>query len=367
MNMVEKLELSMDLYTKATQEGKSLTDILEEMDPTTEESGLDAFERQLKARGIYTKDAPELGISASKVGAFFLTDDNKVLFPELIRRTVRTAFDDFPLLQYIIGATTPVETDLVKTPYMDRPDKKDTRMRRISETAQLPKSKITLRDQAVRFFKYGRAIEASYETLRRMTIPMLSRYIGFIGRDAAQDKAEEGIYTLVKGDGNDNAAPVIKLSELDANASGKLTPEAFLRFCMLFNIFPCDTIVATKEAFVQVVLTQFPNLTAQQVLSLMVNGNLNSVRLSTPQMPQMSQTLLWTEDIIDPRGNAVFTGKKLLGFNRAAGLEQLVERGSTIQEAQRFILNQTQALTITENSGFSKMFKEAAYVLDLEQ
>lgn len=367
MGEVVKLDLSMSLYQKAAQEGKTLSEILEEMDPTTEPSGLDAFERQLKARGIYTKDAYEYGIRASKVEVFFLTDDNKVLFPEWVRRTVRSAFDDFPLLQYLIGETTMTDTDLVRTPYLDRPSKDKTRLRRVTEAAQLPKASITLRDQAVRLYKYGRAIEASYETLRRMTIPMLQRHIAFIGRDAAQDKAEEAIAVLVQGDGNNNAAPVIKLSELDPNAGGKLTPEAYLRFLMLFDIFPCDTIVATKEAFVELVLTQFPNLTAQQVLSLMINGNMNAVRLSVPQMPQMTQTLLWTEDIVGPKGANIFSGKKILGFNRAAGLEQLVETGSTIREAERFILNQTQVLTISENSGFSKMFKEAAYVLDLEQ
>src|SRR5690606_33698828 len=194
-----------------------------------------------------------------KVEVFFLTDDNKVLFPEWVRRTVRSAFDDFPLLQYLIGETTMTDTDLVRTPYLDRPSKDKTRLRRVTEAAQLPKASITLRDQAVRLYKYGRAIEAYYATLRRMTIPMLQRHIAFIGRDAAQDKAEEAIAVLVRGDGNNNAAPVIKLSELDPNAGGKLTPEAYLRFLMLFDIFPCDTIVATKEAFVQLVLTQVPN------------------------------------------------------------------------------------------------------------
>lgn len=367
MGEVVKLDLSMNLYQKAAQEGKTLSEILEEMDPTTEPAGLDAFERQLKARGIYTKDAPEYGIMASSVETFFLTDDNKVLFPEWVRRTVRSDFDDFPLLQYLVGATTMVDSSLVETPYLDRPEKEKTRLRRVTEAAQLPKASIKLRNQAIRLYKYGRAIEASYETLRRATIPVIQRYIAFIGRDAAQDKAEEAIYTLVKGDGNNNEAPVIKLSELDANAAGKLTAEAYLRFLMLFDIFPCDTIVATKEAFVELVLTQFPNLTPQQVLSLMINGNMNAVRLSVPQMPQMTQTLLWTEDIVGPKGADIFSGKKILGFNRAAGLEQLVETGSTIREAERFILNQTQVLTISENSGFSKMFKEAAYVLDLEK
>jgi hypothetical protein len=364
MAEIAKLNLSFDLYGKKHEDGrvKTFSEVLEEMDPSADGSALDAFERQLKARGIFTKDVPERGIRASLVDTFFLTDDNKYLFPELTNRTVRTAFANNDILNALIGASTTVPGDLVKTPYLDRPDRKKTKKRRITEATDLPTSTIGLRPQTVRFYKYGRAVQGSYEAIRRMTIPMLQRLIGFIVNDAALDKAEEGIYTLVKGDGNNNAAPVLTLSSLDAAASGKLTAKAWLNYLMNFDVFNCDTLVATKDAFVDIVLTQFPNLSAQEVLSLMVNGNLSSVRLNTPQMPQSGQTMYWH----DPIADADFTGKKVVGFNKMAGLEEFVEAGSVISEAQRFITNQTQIMTISENSGFSKMFVESAKVLDLD-
>jgi hypothetical protein len=361
---IAKLNLSLDMYGRKREDGKlkTFSEVLEEMDPSPEGSTLDAFERQLKARGIFTKDVPEVGLKASTVETFFLTDDNKTLFPEWVNRNIRTAFANNNILNALIGATTIVDTDLYKATYLDRPDRKKTKMRRITEATELPKSKIGLREHMVRFFKYGRAAEASYEAIRRMTLPMLARLMQFIGSDAALDKAEEAIYTLVKGDGNDNAAPVVTITSLGSNPTDGLTDEAWLRFLMMFEVFGCNTLVATKDAFIDFVLLKFPNLTAAQVLSMMVNGNLSSVQIAAPQLPNGNQTVLWHADIAD----ADFTGKKVLGFNREAGIEQLIEQGSTISEAQRFILNQTQVLTLSENTGFSKMFKESTYLLDLD-
>jgi hypothetical protein len=361
---IAKLSLAFDMYGRKHDDGrvKTFSEVLEEMDPTPAGSMLDAFERQLKARGIFTKDVPELGLKASTVETFFLTDDNKTLFPEFVNRTIRSAYARNNILNALVGASNTIQGDLVKTPYLDRPARGKTKKRRITERTELPVSKISTREQAVRFFKYGRAIDGSYEAIRRMTIPMFQRLIEFIVGDAALDKAEEAIYTLIKGDGNGNAAPVDSLSDLDSAASGTLTAKAWLNFLMKFDVFSCNTLVATKDAFVDIVLTQVPNLNAQQVLSLMVNGDLNSIKMGTPQMPQGETTLLWHEDIAD----AGFTGKKVVGFNKAASIEEYVEAGSVISEAQRFITNQTQIMTMSENSGFSKQFVEASRVLDLD-
>jgi hypothetical protein len=363
MGEIAKLNITFDMYGQKREDGrvKTLSEVLEEMDPSEDGSTLDAFERQLKARGIYTRDIPELGLKASAIDTFFLTNDNKVLFPEFVNRTIRIAFSRNNILNALVGASHTVDSDLIKTPYMDRPDRKKTKKRRITEATELPKSKIGLREQMVRFYKYGRAIEGSYEAIRRMTIPMFQRLVEFIVGDAALDKAEEAIATLILGDGNNNAAPVDNLSTLDSAAAGKITGKAWINWLMKFDVFAADTMVATKDAFVDIVLMQEPNLTAAQVLSLMVKGDLKSIPVNTPQFPDSPSTLLWHDDIPD----ANFTGKKILAFNKAAGIEEYVEAGSIINEAQKYITNQTQVMTMTENSGYSKVFKEAARVLDL--
>lgn len=349
--------LSMNLYHQAEEERKTFSQKLEELDPSPDGSSLDAFERQLKKHGIITKTMYEKGIMASPVEAFYRTDDTKVLFPEFVARGMRTAFVNAPVLPYLIGQRTIVPTDAVKHYYLDVPDSKKTRKRRVTEASELPKATIKPREQNVRFYKYGMALEASYEAVRRMAVDMLQRHVQFIGLQAAEDKVDEIVNVLLNGDGNNNAAPVYKLTDLDPETTaGKLTPVAWVKFLMLFKIFPADTVIASEEAFVKILLSQFPNLTISEMVALLKQGNTQGIRLVTPQLPRLTQTLLWHESVPD---------MKAIAFNRDNAIEEYTEAGSDISEAARFIMNQTTVLTISENSGYSKMFKEAVNVLDL--
>ena len=47
-------------------------------------------------------------------------------------------------------------------------------MKRITEAAELPTAKLKLGESAINIYKYGRAIEASYEALRRMTLDVFN-------------------------------------------------------------------------------------------------------------------------------------------------------------------------------------------------
>lgn len=358
------ITLDRSLYRKALEEKTSFSAVLEEMfDEAGEEreNGLDAFESMLKRNGIRTKSIYGKGIPASEVQAFYRTEEHKLLFPEFINRNLRAAFESYAPLDLLIGARTLVDSPKVDTYYIDMPDAKKTRKRRVTERAEMTPAVLGVREQSVRFYKFGMALKASYEAIRRMKVDMLARHIDYIGIQAAKDKVEEIVNVAVNGDGNNNAAPVYNLTTLHSGATaGTLTPEAWLKFLMKFSIFPCDTLVATEEAFVKIVLSQFPNMTVQEVLGLMKSGNTAAVRLNTPQMPQMNQTLIWHPEIA-----GALTGLKVVGLNRGAAIEELTEAGSTIMEADKFILEQSEVLTISENSGYSKMFKEATAVLDI--
>ncbi|HUV85330.1 MAG TPA: hypothetical protein VMV86_06430, partial [Methanosarcinales archaeon] len=59
------------------------------------------------------------------------------------------------------------------------------------------------------------------------------------------------------------------------------------------------------------------------------------------------------------------TSLNVHGINKQYAIEQVAEAGSDISEAARFILNQTQVLTVSENDGYSKLFKEATKTLNI--
>ena len=78
----DNISLEKGMY----QSGKSLTEILEAIDPSeyyedTALEGLDAYERQLKRFDITTS-----GDKSDTVEKFFQSSQSSVLFPEFIRR-----------------------------------------------------------------------------------------------------------------------------------------------------------------------------------------------------------------------------------------------------------------------------------------
>lgn len=352
------LKLDRAWYKEAARQRVTFSQYLEQKDPSPAGSALDTFERELKERGIVIKSDYGRGIVASLVeDVFYRSDDsNTILFPEYIARTIREAIVTYTLLPNLIGQYTTINSNSYKTVYCDD-QPTQANMKRVTEAAHLPKAKIVTREQEVKIYKYGRMIEASYEVIRRMQLDLLALHVRRIGIQAAKDKVSEIVSVIESGDGNDNAAEVLNLTTLDTDASaGTLSAKGWISYLMEFEEFPCDTVIGSKAAFLQILLTDLGSMTASDVLSLLSQGATRGVRLSIPQLPTGGINLFWHADI---------TGTKVLGINKQFAIEQISEAGSDIQESDRFITNQTQVLTISENNGYSKIFKEATKVLDI--
>ncbi len=349
-------KLNRDMYLAAAAERLTFSQYLEKLDPTPEGERLDAYERQLKKQEIRAKSLYEKGIYADRVEAFYRTGDSQVLFPEFIARQAREAIVQDTVLPYLIGQNTIITGDSYRTYYVeDQPEKQ--RKKRVTEAAELPKAKIVGKEQAVKIYKFGRAIEASYEVIRRMQIDMLALHVRRIAIQAAKDKVEEVIAVIKDGDGNNNPAPILKLSDLDGKASaGTLTAAGFLAFLMEFEPFPCNTLIASKDAFLQLVLTNIPNLSTADLLRLLAQGASSGIAFNAPQLPSGEFRLFWSSAV----GSLT-----IHGINNQYAIEQVTEAGSEIQEADKFITRQTQVLTISENTGYSKMFVEATKTLNI--
>lgn len=354
-----KIALDRKMYKEAAAQRLNLTQFLERLDPSPEGSVLNALGRQLKERGILTKSDFAKGIAASVVEeAFYRTEDNDVLFPEVIASGVREAYVSDVMLNALIGQYTTITGNAYKTVYADDQPTKQS-LKRVTEASELPSTKLTLRTQEVQIYKYGRAIRASYEVLRRMQIDLLALHVRRMAMQAAKDKVSEILTVIKSGDGNDNAAPVIKLTDMDSTAtSKKITAKAWLAWLMEFEEFACNTVIASKDAFLQIMLTDLGSFTAAQALTLLSQGKTGGIAVAAPQLPNGQVNLFWHDDL---------TQYEILGINNQYAIEQIFEAGSDIQEADRFITNQTNVLTISENSGYSKIFVEATKKLDLNQ
>jgi hypothetical protein len=242
--------LNSDLYRQAHEQEMTLSMLLERLDPSPADSKLDAFERLMKEAGILTKNIPDKNIFASKVEAFYRTEENKILFPEYVARTLVKAMTEFPIMQYLIAARTPIDSNVYKAAYLDLNDaanKKATEMRRVTEAADLPLAKLKLGESAITLYKYGRAIEASYEALRRMSLDLFNIHIQKIGAHAADNKVAEILTVIKDGDGNNNAATTYKAKDLDSSFSTALTRTAWIKFLLKFYPYGCDTVISDED------------------------------------------------------------------------------------------------------------------------
>ena len=355
--------LTPDLYRQAHSEAMTLSMFLEGLDPSPEGGKLDAFERLMQEAGIVTSNIPEKNIFSSKVEAFYRTDENKLLFPEYIARTLVQAMVQYPVFQYLVAARTMIDSNVYKAGYLDLDDaknKKATQMRRVTEAAELPIAKLKLGESAINIYKYGRAIEASYEALRRMSIEVFNIHLQEIGVQAADNKVAEILSIIKDGDGNNNAATSYKATELDSSFTSALTRTAWIKFLLKFYPRACNTVVSNEDGLLQVLEVLYPASTTAGLMDELLAKGLN-VSVSLPQGFVSNVTLLYS-----PYAEKIGGKVALYGLNRESAIEEIVEVGSTINEVDKFIKNQTEIMTVSENSGFRKILKNSSAIMTLE-
>jgi hypothetical protein len=79
-------------------------------------------------------------------------------------------------------------------------------LRHIGEGVDLPKVSISKTSGSVALQKYGRLLEASYESVRLLHLDIIGLQMQRIGRQMGIDETDDLIETLVSGDGNSNSA-----------------------------------------------------------------------------------------------------------------------------------------------------------------
>lgn len=265
------------------------------------------------------------------------TDANEWLFPAWMETTIREAMYGQNILPYLVSNSITVDSNLVQSPslnLMEEKNKKAIKRARIAEGADIPVGKITIGAKAISLWKHGRGIEMTYEALRRMRIDLFRIHMNAIATDLAQQNVEAAADVLFKGDGNDNAAVSLGAT---ANA-GEITNEELVNFLVdyLFDTnMNADTLVMSKDMY-----KALGHMSFDPTLAV---GASSRVQFNMPQLNLSNITIL-TADVPE---------NTILVSNRANTLIRYEENGSNIQENQRFIRNQTELMTFTENSGYA--------------
>lgn len=391
-------ESAVKLTADAINAGMRLGAYLERLNPSEKGDTLDAFGRQLREAGIITESNPYAGYWASEgevfVGKGEAHTAGRALFPEFFarqwqsvmratraeQRAILLSSDsavggwDRPYadasgprwrnkiappipLSELVAVTTPVTGDTYRSIYMTY-DAEAVRMYRVGESADIPVTTLVSSENIINLHKYGRGLRSSYELLRRTRVDKMAWFIQWVALQAQIDKVAAVLDVMVNGDGNANtAATEYNLTTLDADAvAGTLTLEGWLAFKLKFGEMYSLTTALMTEAVALKLITLNTGSANIPLASVTLGGIRNNL---TP---------------INNTGDAVRYGwtseapaNKIVAFDASMAIEHVTEIGSTIREAERYITNQTQLMTMTEVEGFAVLDPGAIKILDIAE
>ena len=337
----ENLKLEKGMY----HEGKSFTRVLESLDPSenyrgTALEGTDAFQRQLKRFDLKVK-----GAYSDPVEKFFRTSDSAVLFPEYIARTVRAGMEENSILPKITATTTTIEGMDYRSIYAAT-EEGDRELARVAEGAEIPVTRIRTKSNLVQLHKRGRMLLASYEAIRFQKLDLFSVTLRQIGSYIQTMHLTDAIDVLVNGDGNGNAAPVLKIGTSPMSGTkGTLSYAQLVELWAKFTPYEMNTMLVSPDVCVKL-------LSLSQLQSPAAGLNFQGTgAIGTP----LGAQVLHADAVPDGR---------ILAFDRRYALE-LVQAGEVSVEQDKLIDRQLERAAITSISGFGKICTEAAKVLEV--
>lgn len=360
----EKINVQASDVEAAAQAGISLSTYLNNKyaDIVEKYNGeLDAFDIALLSKGIVVKDNLEFGIQSSSMMTFFTTDENKMLFPEFMVRQLRQISGMPSIINEIVASTRVITGDAAKQVVLDlsntpagAKNKQALKKRRIAEGANIPVATLKLGEIAIKIYKYGIGVKATYEVLRRTTIDMFRKQMELVSLQAGYDEVGAVVEVIVEGDGNTNPAQVYKATELNPQAQeGKIDEITLVKFLVKQAPFNYDTILVDEEIY-----TQICTILLDKNLTNAINPRVN---FEFPQGLLSNLRVIYSEDL-----GLTGDGKhQIIGLAKKYAIEKTVEAGSIINEVSKTVENQTQLAVMTENAGFNKIDARASAILKL--
>ena len=326
----EKINLEKGMY----QTGRSLTEILEEMDPSenykgTALEGLDAFSRQLKRFDIKVS-----GKGSDTIEKFFATTDSAALFPEYVSRAVNAGREEADMLGDIVATVTKIDGMDYRSCTSSLSDD-DKSLKRVAEGAFIPTTEIKTSDHLVRLHKRGRMLVASYEALRFQRIDLFTVTLKQIGAYIARTQMADAVDVILNGDGNQNGC-----GSVTPASAGSLSYADLINMWSSLAPFELNTVLASTPAMTDL-------LTMSEMKDAVAGLNFQgSGKMITP----LGANLIHT---------TALNGKNMIGLDKNCALEMVVA-GDVVVDYDKLIDRQLEKASISCIAGFAKIYNGAA-------
>jgi hypothetical protein len=158
------------------------------------------LEKELAARGISRSDTVEKAFFSSMNAS-----GTQGLFPAFLASQIIAGQMAVSLVPRCCLAEVRIASHVQeKVQISDTTATRQTR--HITEGQDMPKTTIAKTQGSISLQKYGRMLEASYETVRLMHLDIISLQLQRIGRQIGIDETDDMIETMINGDGNTGSA-----------------------------------------------------------------------------------------------------------------------------------------------------------------
>ncbi|MEW5702766.1 MAG: hypothetical protein AB1792_11125 [Candidatus Zixiibacteriota bacterium] len=335
LRRAQQLTITRDTYLEAESRGLTLSELLEstDYDPSPLDSPLDAFERQLAARGIRVGGANPLTVELFYRGA-------PALLPEFMLREIRHGQSLRPELNGLVGSSSHVPGNRY-TPFDIEAQAGDARwsMRPVGDGANVPAVVVTERVNSIDVRDYGLALKASYKALRHRTTPQFKVLLWYIGYRMQVDKLGMLVDVLINGDGNDNAATVINTA-----SSGTLAYADLVAFWAELHPFEMNTMICSKDKIKTILtMTEFKD-------------------------PLAGFRFQGTGELVSPLGASLVRSDevatdRVIGMDKRFAAEEIVTQALTV-EYDKIIEQKFEEAVISESVAYAKVVPDAVKVLD---
>lgn len=330
MATFENITLEKGMY----QTGKSLTDVLEKMDPSinykgTELDGLDAFSRQLKRFDIKVS-----GAGSDCVEKFFQTSNSSALFPEYVSRAVMQGMEEADALSDIVATVTMIDGMDYRS-ITSNPTDDDKSLAAVGEGAVIPQTVVKTQENLVKLQKRGRMLVSSYEALRFQRLDLFTVTLKQIGAYIAKAQLNDAVNVILNGDGNNNACSGISTATADTIAYADL-----VSLWAGLSPYKLNTILAPTGAMTQILKMDEMK---DAVAGLNFQG---SGKMVTPLGANLIHTSSISSDLI-------------IGLDKDCALE-MVKAGDVTTDYDKLIDRQLERATISCIAGFAKIFVGAS-------
>ncbi|MGN1404084.1 MAG: phage major capsid protein [Ruminococcus sp.] len=322
--MYKDLKLEKGMYHIT---GKSFTEVLESMDPSgqyaeTPLAGLDAYERQLKRFDIRVS-----GPHCDRVEKFFSTTESAVLFPEFIRRTIRSGLDQ-SVLSDIVAVQTSSESGEYQAAIFNDTVAYSTKT---TQGNALPTATYLESTSTTRLEKFGRAIQASYEAIRRQRLDSFATALRAVGVRLANGILVQAVQKLEANAG----------SLVGVQTTGTLTYADLTKLYGAFQEFNMNTVLAAPAV-------------AAKVMALEQMTEMASTQPNMIMLPFGAQL----------RKCAGMSEGYMIGLDDKFGLE-MITSGDLLLETDKIIDSQLDVITVSLRVAFRVIMADAVHVLSL--